>query len=48
MHSYGAPVRCRTEEARLREQAQPDKAALHEALGAAYWYKGMEKEAAQE
>jgi TolB-like protein/DNA-binding winged helix-turn-helix (wHTH) protein len=35
-------------EARLRAQAQPDKAALHEALGAAYWYKGMEKEAAQE
>ena len=35
-------------EARLRSQAQPDKASLHYALGAAYWYKGMEKEAAQE
>jgi tetratricopeptide (TPR) repeat protein len=35
-------------EARLRSQAQRDNAALHEALGAAYWYKGMEKEAAQE
>jgi hypothetical protein len=35
-------------EARLRAQAQPDNASLHEALGAAYWYKGMEKEAAQE
>jgi tetratricopeptide (TPR) repeat protein len=35
-------------EARLRSQAQPDNAALHEALGAAYWYKGMAKEAAQE
>ena len=35
-------------EARLRAQAQPDNAALHEALGSAYWYKGIEKEAAQE
>jgi TolB-like protein/DNA-binding winged helix-turn-helix (wHTH) protein len=35
-------------EARLRGQAQPDNAALHQALGAAYWFKGMEKEAAQE
>jgi len=35
-------------EARLRSRAQPDNAALHEALGAAYWNKGMEKEAAQE
>ena len=35
-------------EARLRGQAQPDNAALHEALGAAYWSKGMEKEAARE
>jgi TolB-like protein/DNA-binding winged helix-turn-helix (wHTH) protein len=35
-------------EARLRSRAQPDKAALHEALGDAYRLKGMEKEAAQE
>lgn len=35
-------------EARLRSRAQPDNAALHEALGYAYWLKGMEKEAAQE
>jgi tetratricopeptide (TPR) repeat protein len=35
-------------EARLRSQAQPDNASLHYALGAAYWGKGMEKEAAEE
>jgi hypothetical protein len=35
-------------EARLRSQAQPDNASLHYALAAAYWGKGMEKEAAQE
>ena len=35
-------------EARLRAQAQPDNASLHQALSAAYWFKGMEKEAAQE
>lgn len=35
-------------EARLRSQAQPDSASLREALAAAYWLKGREKEAAQE
>ena len=35
-------------EARLRSQAQPDNASLRQALSAAYWLKGMEKEAAQE
>ncbi len=35
-------------EARLRSQAQPDNASLRQALSAAYWFKGMEKEAAQE
>jgi TolB-like protein/DNA-binding winged helix-turn-helix (wHTH) protein len=35
-------------EARLRGQAQPDNASLHDALGDAYWNKGMEKEAALE
>ena len=35
-------------EARLRSQAQPDNAAMHDILAAAYWHKGMEREAAQE
>ena len=35
-------------EARLRSLAQPDNASLHYALAAAYWNKGMEKEAAQQ
>jgi TolB-like protein/DNA-binding winged helix-turn-helix (wHTH) protein len=43
-HQFDAALK----EARLRSQAQPDNASLHYALGAAYWGKGMEKEAAQE
>lgn len=35
-------------EARLRSQAQPDNADLHEALSHAYRFKAMDKEAVQE
>jgi len=35
-------------EARLRSGAQPDNSMVHGYLSDAYWYKGMEKEAAQE
>jgi TolB-like protein/DNA-binding winged helix-turn-helix (wHTH) protein/Flp pilus assembly protein TadD len=35
-------------EARLRSQAQPDSARLHNALGNAYLYRGMEKDAVHE
>ncbi|MGE5206774.1 MAG: winged helix-turn-helix domain-containing tetratricopeptide repeat protein [Chlamydiota bacterium] len=35
-------------EARLRSEAQPDNASLHEQLLVAYWHKGMRKEAVQE
>ena len=35
-------------EARLRAEAQPDNSCTHGYLSDAYWYKGMEKEAAQE
>ncbi len=35
-------------EARLRSEAQPDNAAVHEILMDAYWHKGMERETAQE
>ena len=35
-------------EARLRADAQPDNANAHEFLSDAYWFMGMEKEAAQE
>jgi len=35
-------------EARLRAEAQPDNSCTHGYLSDAYWYKGMEREAAQE
>jgi TolB-like protein len=35
-------------EARLRAEAQPDNSSTHGYLSDAYWYMGMEKEAAQE
>jgi TolB-like protein/DNA-binding winged helix-turn-helix (wHTH) protein/tetratricopeptide (TPR) repeat protein len=35
-------------EARLRSSAQPDNASLHHFLADAYFYKGMEKDAARE
>jgi TolB-like protein/DNA-binding winged helix-turn-helix (wHTH) protein/Flp pilus assembly protein TadD len=35
-------------EARVRSQAQPDNAGLHHSLADAYFYKGMEKDAARE
>jgi len=35
-------------EARLRADAQPDNASTHEFLSDAYWFKSMDKEAAQE
>jgi TolB-like protein/DNA-binding winged helix-turn-helix (wHTH) protein len=43
-HQFDAAL----DEARLRSQAQPDNADLHEALSNAYHFKDMEKEAARE
>lgn len=43
-HQFDAAIN----EARLRSEAHRDDARLHGFLFAAYWHKGMEKEAAQE